>query len=131
MAMTNEEMIEVIKAASEGESIQAMYHGSSEWFDIDPIINRFNFVALDYRVKSKAPIPDTMDWSNVHPDFRFVARDENGSVYLYETKPEIWGVSMWATEEANYERIGDAWFTGHTVGNVDWKESLIERGEYE
>ena len=49
--MTNQEIIEVVKAAEAGETIEFREHGKSEWWTT--ISPAWNFFAKDYRIKRK------------------------------------------------------------------------------
>lgn len=73
--------------------------------------------------RARALVPDTIDWSHVAPEWKFMARDESGQVFLYDEKPEPdpegWhthGTWETATVFASYKR-----------GTVAWQDSLVKR----
>ena len=84
---------------------------------------RWNWKDNDYRI---VKIPDSIDWSHVEPEFKLMARDEEGMVWLYTEKPSkedfCWfrrsGVAVKAIAFASYHK-----------GTVGWQDSLVERPE--
>jgi hypothetical protein len=66
----------------------------------------------------------SINWEQVRKEYKFLARDENGTAWLYLEKPEIyrvgWGVTRGAPAEAGS-------YVSYTPGTCDWKDSLIER----
>lgn len=85
------EMIAVMQAYIDGKEIQyrrVTCSPPSIWFDCDT--NRvpdWSWGYHDYRVKPSTP--DTIDWSHVHPDYNYMARNSNGLCYLFKNRPEI------------------------------------------
>lgn len=83
-----------------GDGAHAEYDLISEWVD-KPVV----------------------DWSKLAAWHRWVARDEDGSWYVYAKRPEL-AVATWRGEYHEYQRIPENYsptFSG------DWKDSLVER----
>lgn len=129
-ARDTKDKIEVMQAYMRGEAIQFRYmsqdpNDNASWTDIgNP---SWNWGVLSYRVKPEEITYDTMDWSNIHEDYKYVARDRLGSVYLYVNHPSVSNNVWMPSTVGEYEKQLPRFFTGHKVGNCDWKDSLIKR----
>lgn len=105
-------MIEVMQAYVDGEEIE-------DQNGILAGLPRWNWLNFDYRI---AKTSDTINWDHVAPEFKWMARDEDGKCWLYEKKPSqrkcVWDQdsSMWANGFSSYRK-----------GTVDWKDSLVIR----
>ena len=79
------ELLPIIEAYANGAEIELWVdRGSGEgyWQYIKlPNWNSF----CEYRIKPTKP---SIDWSHVHPDFKWLAFDDNGDVYLYTKEPK-------------------------------------------
>lgn len=72
------------------------------------------------------PVPDSIDWDHVSPEYNAMARDEGMSTpYLYKHKP-IKTATDW---QAPYN-ISASSFASLVVGNVPWDQSLVIRPGY-
>ena len=125
---TTAEMIEVMQAFERGEKIERFWvrttsvpaswkyteHPSWEWGE------------FDYRIApAPALVPDSIDWSHVAPEFRWMARDLSENAFLYTTPPS--GLArVWTTRIASYT-VNARSFASYKRGTVDWKDSLVER----
>ena len=122
--------IEVMQAYLRGAPIQSCHltQNPSEDASWTATVNpNWNWGALRYRVKPEVVTYDTMDWTNIHERYQYVARDFNGTVYLYMLAPEIKGY-RWYPGDAHKDYVEvPSIFTGHKPGNCDWKHSLIKR----
>jgi hypothetical protein len=67
----------------------------------------------------------SIDWSHVASEYRYLARDGNGCVYLYVHRP-LKGLESWRPRG---EYFGARAFASYTPGSCDWKDSLVERPE--
>lgn len=114
--------IEVMEAYLQGKQIEVNVAspGKGEWMPVE--VPTWNWYSTIYRVVPS--IPDSIDWTHVHPKFRYMARDEDGKTYLYTDKPRLGG-SSWGLQK-NFCVLANA-FMSAVVGNIDWKESLVER----
>lgn len=69
---------------------------------------------------------DEIDWSHVAPDFKRMARDEDGDAWFYVDDPFLEGECWWCargnTASANA-------FASYKRGTCDWRESLVRRPE--
>lgn len=116
--MTRDEKLALFTAWIDGQTIECTPHESALW----SVIVHPNWLEdVHYRVSIT---PDTVDWSHVAPQFKFMARDQNDRVFLYEKRPDLETVGW-------YERLGDiamaGAFASYKQGTVDWKDSLVER----
>jgi len=116
--ITIHEKIKIMQHVADGGEVEVRVRGDRYWNDINtPLWDWDNF---DYRIKA---FPDTIDWSHVHPDFKWMARYDNGKVFLYTEEPKIMS-SYWSTNGL-YRNAGA--FVSFKNGTVDWKDSLVER----
>ena len=80
----------------------------------------------DYRVRPEPLTPDTIDWSHVAPEYRWMARDQSGSAYLYDAEPHLTSkAGVWVNESCDIVRATA--FTSYKRGTCDWRDSLVER----
>lgn len=110
------EMIAVMQAYVDGQEIEVVI---TDWSMLSPM-PLWNWEKQGYRI---AQTPDSIDWSHVVPEWKYMARDLNGEVWFYKEKPDCWttqwgGEPIRATSHASYKR-----------GTVDWKDSLVVRPE--
>lgn len=120
------EQIAVMQAADSGKEIQFMTKGGCLWVDCEN--PQFDWFSQDYRVKPATP--DRIDWSAVKPEFRYMARDEDGKIFVFTIKPTI-GKEQWNNFDKN-GNIGiaiqvDRILSSCTPGDADWTESLVSR----
>lgn len=108
-------MIEVMQAYVDGEKIE--YKLGNEWeVNERPV---WNWPTVNYRIAKK---PDTINWDHVAPEFKYMARDEDGDVFLFTEKPEKLH-NYWR----NGYKIPVIAHSSYRKGTVDWKESLVIR----
>lgn len=116
------EMIKVMQAYVDGQEIESKCRGFPEWNKAgDPA---WDFWGRDYRI---ATAPDSIDWSHVAPEWKYMARDSNGAAWLFEKLPTCGPVS-WVCVPAPRHSLVNA-FASYKRGTVDWKDSLVERPE--
>ena len=69
-------------------------------------------------------VKPSINWEQVREEYKFLARDENNTAWLYQEEPEIcregWGVTRGVPAEAGS-------YVSYTPGTCDWKDSLVER----
>lgn len=94
---------------------------SSGWRDVSFFSGG---LSSTYRVKPAALIPDSIDWSHVAPELKWMARDADGSAYLFPEEPKFFG-SMWTGND--FREV--AAFASYRRGTVDWRDSLVRRPE--
>ena len=71
-----------------------------------------------------------IDWAQVSENYRYLARDADGRVFLYAIRPEIttpeWRAPEWWSLDDG--TCADASvFKSLEVGTCDWRDSLVER----
>ena len=66
-----------------------------------------------------------IDWAQVSENYRYLARDADGRVFLYAIRPEITSPEWWSLDDGT---CADASvFKTLEVGTCDWRDSLVER----
>lgn len=112
------DLLPIIQAYCDGDDVE-VFGGSGVWMVVsDPLFAPHG----TYRIKQT---PDTIDWSHVHEDYKWMARDRSGEVCLFKEKPTSFG-TCWSTAEKIFDAGG---FISYKQGTVDWKDSLVERPE--
>ena len=109
-------MIEVMQAYVDGEAVEVMV--AAGWKKVyNP---QFDFYR-EYRI---AKTPDIINWGHVAPEFKYMARDQNGYSYLYNVKPYTAG-KTWCVEGCKLTKPEN--FSSYRKGTVEWKDSLVIR----
>lgn len=92
------------------------------WFDWSPAWAG----DVVYRVKPAPLTKPSIDWSHVAPEWKWLARDDDGMMWLYEWPQPDCGVYSWKA----HGRYADASaFASLTPGMCDWRDSLVRRPE--
>ena len=126
--MPSDAQHKIIQILAEGGTVEQLVHTppttttppTPRWDDYhSPIIN----VCCVYRVKKTKPL---IDWSAVHPDYKWLARDMDGEVVLYKEVPKT-GSVYWVSNTEVY--LNASIFASLDPGTCDWRESLVERPE--
>jgi hypothetical protein len=115
--------IKVMTAHRNGESIQYRVLGDSlpeNWHNSHR--PDWSWVNFDYRIEQT---PASIDWSNLSPVIKFIACNQDYSVG-FATKPFIEG-GRWVHRGRPNETLHVDLVASFKRGNMDWKESLIER----
>lgn len=118
-----QQMIDVIQAHMRGEKIEWRHAGSDhEWRD--PSFLTWNFSEFEYRIAPEPKIPDSIDWSHVAPEFRFMARNHDGAAFVHTEAPRRLN-TVWisSTKSHRVERL----LASYKRGNMEWQDSLVER----
>lgn len=114
-------MIEVMQAYVDGERVESRLDRS--WADWEKVeFPEWNFPNVYYRI---AKTPDTINWDHVAPEFKYMARGENGFGYLYNHKP-ILLENTWEWIEGTKIAKPEL-FSSYRRGTCDWKDSLVIR----
>ena len=81
-----------------------------------------------YRVKPSVSLTKpSIDWSHVHHDFNWLARQKNGECSLFSVEPELRiPESHWENYRPNRSIIVDG-FSSFYPGTCNWKDSLVCR----
>lgn len=131
--LSKEDKLEFVEAFLDGEYVSVSTVNPNE----NPIISSrlvgANFQNIYYyMITKKTP---TINWDMIKKEFKYLAIDEDGDVYLYEEEPlaEIPIGSWEAPSRTSCERLieqpelmSDEFFT---KGEVAWCDSLIVRPE--
>lgn len=119
---------DLMKVLADGHTVEYKSIVGEEWFTVENF--GFNITTLDdtllhvYRIKTTKP---SIDWSQVSDKYKYLARDEDGQVYLYVNKHVLKQNNWWTLEDGDYD-IASV-FKSLDVGNCIWSESLVERPE--
>lgn len=98
------------------------FNATSVW--CEPI-NMVFFAHCTYRARPAPLVPDTIDWSHVAPEWKWMARDEDGLVYFYTGKPNMGAYNWDSISEWEYCTA----FASYRRGTVAWQDSLVQRPE--
>lgn len=127
------ELLPIIEHYANGGDVELRFKNDlARWcpFVGENVDKGFNPDRYEYRI---AQVPDKFhNWDVLPPEFRRIVRDEDGRAYAIKCEP------------FGPDRNDGKWLYGYSVvdmpirvdpltcyerGTVDWKESLIERGE--
>lgn len=111
------EMIAVMQAFIDGKEIEMKFRDkSTDRFDIvdNP---RWNMDEFEYRIRQ---IQDTVDKSHISSEYKFMARNQDGGVYVHTRYPETNG-KRWSSMHS--ARVTSP---SYVRGSTDWKESVVE-----
>lgn len=121
MFKTIQEKIAVMQAYVDGADIERNDGTGTGWQKIeDPI---FIWGKFYYRV---ALVDDQIDWEHVHPDYICMARDSDGTAYVYEEQP-VMGVRQYRPSHKSYCAPASRAFASYKRGNKPWDQSLVWR----
>lgn len=117
-----DEKLELHRAMYEGKKLQYWSVDQLTWETKLSIQFAYSLV---YRI---APEPETdieLPWHVISPEYQWAARDGNGNLYVYPSKPSTYGEDQWwygyASRNCNH--------IIHKPGNKPWNKSLIKRPE--
>jgi hypothetical protein len=79
------------------------------------------------------PDPGTMDvypWEHLHPDWKWCARDDDGSAWAYSEKPYVVVVDegRWIDRRGDWICVSGV-FVAYEPGTCGWEDSLQQRPE--
>lgn len=114
------EMINLMQAFLDGEVVELYFNGT--WTKVNS--THWWASGFNYRI-ADATTPDTINWDHVAPEFKWMARDENGFSYLYSNKPKII-MNTWEWIEGT-KMAKPELFSSYRKGTINWKESLVIR----
>lgn len=120
------DMIAVMQAYVDGSEIEARERPYDEFVLLprtECCFHVWNWDAYDYRV---AVTKDSIEWSHVSPDMKFMARDKDGDCFLFKAEPELRD-DWWSNRNGSCSLAEH--FSSYRRGNVDWKDSLVRRPE--
>lgn len=115
------ELLPIIQAYADGAEVEWFRSRDSSWVDLK---NPYFDHLTEYRIKQT---PDSIDWSHVSTEYKWMARDEGGGVFIYRETPEK-GRVFWFDSYVNGD-IDATVFSSYKRGTVDWRDSLVKRPE--
>jgi len=113
------EMIAVMQAYVDGKAIEQKVSPAENWYPLSE--PAWNWFYGEYRI---ATIPDSINWDHVAPEWKWMARDPYGDVYLFTDDP-----TLKAQEWVCNGDVVPVCFSSYVRGTVDWKDSLVRRPE--
>lgn len=87
--MNTKGKIEVMQAYLDGKTVQIFYE--ERWHDWEPEENGepvWCWGSDQWRIKPKEVVKPSINWDHVAPEYKYLAMDKDGGVYLYTSKPE-------------------------------------------
>lgn len=115
---------ETQEALREWENGVEVYKGDLGWVYIDPWFD----LDCTYRARPAPLTPDSIDWSHVAPEWKWMARDQCGMAYIYTSKPYHSNMSWNYDDEGQHASI-EGVLSSYRRGTVEWQDSLVERPE--
>lgn len=116
--LSDEVKVALFTAYIKGAQIQYKY--GSRWINMPELSWSPD---SHYRIATVAK-PDSIDWSQVGNQYKYMARSMDGFIRLYMGKPTL-GVYQWCTEPGTIcARVSQP---SYVQGDVDWKDSLVCR----
>lgn len=111
------EMIAVMQAYVDGKNIEIKHKLGDSWSYTNGGLPNWNWYAVDYRVRQTQ---DTIDKNHITSEYKFMARNQDGSVYVHTTTPRING-KRWSSMHS--ARVTSP---SYKQGTTDWTESVVE-----
>lgn len=119
---TDAEKIVIMQASIAGREIEYISTSSGDtWYLC--IAPNWNWANWNYRIAP--PRVDDIPWDALNPELIWAARDQNGELYLYSSKPSQ-GNDSWELKDAIICRV-DEDLVVYKVNGLPWNESLQKR----
>ena len=115
--LKREEKLALFEAWIDGHTIE-MKTKTEQWLE-NPYPSWVNDLA--YRLRPNKP---SVNWDHVHPQFEYMATDENGDTFLYMGEPAD-GDSNWFDNGTKYVHASS--HVSFIPGNCLWRESKTRR----
>lgn len=118
---TTQEKIEIMQSFVDGKKLEWRSSMFPEWQETENPSWEWN--SLDYRIKQVSPL--IIPWDAIKPEYKWAAKDGNGTIYLYQDKPYAGtNTDKWFSQ-LSYS------FTNLLIiqdpDNIDWEDSVVER----
>jgi len=85
-----------------------------------------DFLNAAFQLRIKA-VPDYIDWSQVSPEFKYMARCHNGAAFLFTDHPIKINLSQGFFKSSKGDYVAANVFSSFKRGTVSIDESLVER----
>lgn len=115
-----DEMIKVMEAYKNGATIE-FEDGNGKWEIIDN--PHWNWHKVAYRVQEE--IRDSIDWSHVHKDYKWLVRDKKNNAWLVKSFPELTATG-WKLAVHGPSVEAES-FASYVKGNTKWQHSVVSR----
>lgn len=121
--MPEDEALKIFRAWLRGQELEAVYWVGRGWQQRRHTQGALSY-SIAYRTAPITLVPDTIDVSHVHQDFRWMARDKDGSAFIFEEKPHVCNIVFWNDDKGTSKPTTP--FASYTRGTVPWDESLVD-----
>jgi|SRR5690554_4978282 len=118
--------IEVMQAFADGKSVEFRWKDEHEWRELKGRVAGWDWVSIEYRIKESTK--PSINWDHVHPDYKYLFTDDDGSSYLVASKPTQ-SKTCWLIDVDDEHCVKAEGFASFIPGDCDWKESLVQRPE--
>lgn len=117
--LTPEERSEIVEAWLSGAGIEVLSHLSGNWvaLGLEYAISAVN----TYRTRPRQLV---IPWEVIRPEYKWVAMDEDGAVWLFEAQPSVLH-TMWDS----LKNMCEAEALNIDAAGINWRDSLTERPE--
>lgn len=133
--LSKEDKLKFVEAFLDGEYVSVSTVNPNEKPTIDSRLIGANFHNIYYyKIVKKTP---TINWDMIKKEFKYLAIDENGDIFLFEEEPTAdFPIGSWEVPDISIceklivqpELMSDEFFT---KGEVAWYDSLIVRPKKE
>lgn len=123
MKQTPQEIVQVVTAFMNGEKIEFSQLSDTDeqrWREIET--PNWDFQCFRYRVKQ--PQKPSIKWEEVNKNYKWLAKDENGSCFLFTNEPKF---NVVFREWTEFEYMPANVFTSLFVGDCAAENSLVKR----
>lgn len=120
-------------AKEEATSVQYFNPLLSEWRSLSPNLapfqtDRDNTYPTAMTAFRPTPIEtkDSIDWSHVHEDLKYLRVKEDGEAYLFDKEPQLLseeGPWIYSGIAVNIDNI----FSSYKRGNIPWNKMILDR----
>lgn len=93
------------------------------WYTVDDI-SIFAYSGVNFRF---APIRPSIDWSHVVRRYNFLAQDQYGDCYLFDSEPTVSQYNWIQNRKGKFMCKAEAFESLKPGLNRDWKKSLVQR----
>ena len=128
--MFGEGVVTEVRSEDTNYLVEVRFGGVMEYYTLDgkyrtyAIQTLYTYPVEIIKKNVRQVVKPSINWEQVREEYKFLARDENNTAWLYQEKPEIsregWGVTRGMPAEAGS-------YVSYTPGTCDWKDSLVER----
>lgn len=123
--------VEVMQAFIAGATVQYKENKPWEehWQTFEQVTSNhqpiWDWLRMTYRIKPAEP--DSIEWSHVAPNFKFMAREADGKTFLYSERPHCENRLCWTVKDGHIAYAAP--FVSYRDNGTPWRDSLVVRPE--